>query len=78
MAFFIILKGNWFHLNPYSIANLFFHKFDCFLFFFSDLDLVLIGKWEEPPFRTLEQALLQRQIAKADSTKVLDKAAVSI
>ena len=52
--------------------------FFSFLFFsFSDLDLVLFGKWPELPLRTLERALTARNIAKEDSILVLDKAAVS-
>ena len=45
--------------------------------FFSDIDLVIVGKWSELPLRTLERALLARGIAKPDSLLVLDKAAVS-
>ncbi len=45
--------------------------------YFSDIDLVICGKWAEMPLRTLERALLGRNIPKRDSLMVLDKAAVS-
>ncbi|XP_069676096.1 terminal nucleotidyltransferase 4B-like isoform X2 [Periplaneta americana] len=44
----------------------------------SDIDLVVIGKWETLPLRTLEQSLLEHQIAEASTLKVLDKATVPI
>lgn len=45
--------------------------------FFSDIDLVVIGKWETLPLRTLEQSLLEHDIAEPSTLKVLDKATVS-
>ncbi|KAK7869373.1 hypothetical protein R5R35_000681 [Gryllus longicercus] len=44
----------------------------------SDIDLVVIGKWENLPLRTLEQSLLEHNIAEPLSLKVLDKASVPI
>lgn len=44
----------------------------------SDIDLVVIGKWENLPLRTLEQSLLEHNIADPLSLKVLDKASVPI
>lgn len=44
----------------------------------SDIDLVVIGDWSEPPLRTLEDALLQRGICDKDNIKVLDRATVPI
>lgn len=50
-----------------------------FLFFtFSDIDLVVFGKWERPPLLELEQALRKHNVAEPYSIKVLDKATVSI
>lgn len=48
----------------------------------SDIDLVVIGKWnvhnsERLPLRTLEQAIYQHNLAEPGSVKVLDKASVS-
>lgn len=43
----------------------------------SDIDLVVIGKWEALPLRTLEKALLDNGIAQPSSLKVLDRASVS-
>ena len=45
--------------------------------FISDIDLVVVGKWDVLPLRTLEKALLERGIADPKSLKVLDKASVS-
>ena len=45
--------------------------------FCSDIDLVVIGKWEALPLRTLEKALLDHKIAEPSSLKVLDRASVS-
>jgi len=45
---------------------------------FSDIDLVVFGKWERLPLWTLEQALQANKIAEPGSIKVLDKASVSI
>lgn len=44
---------------------------------FSDIDIVVFGKWERPPLWTLEQALTANKIAEVSSIKVLDKASVS-
>ncbi|PNF28796.1 Non-canonical poly(A) RNA polymerase PAPD5 [Cryptotermes secundus] len=44
----------------------------------SDIDLVVIGKWETLPLRTLEQSLLEHDIAEPSTLKVLDKATVPI
>ncbi|XP_050687795.1 terminal nucleotidyltransferase 4B-like [Eriocheir sinensis] len=44
----------------------------------SDIDLVVIGKWEALPLRTLEKALLDHKIAEPSSLKVLDRASVPI
>ena len=45
--------------------------------YFSDIDLVVFGKWEKLPLFTLEKALVQNEIADAATVKVLDKASVS-
>jgi non-canonical poly(A) RNA polymerase PAPD5/7 len=45
--------------------------------FRSDIDLVVIGKWDELPLRALENELLEKGIADQSSIKVLDKATVS-
>ncbi|XP_053570495.1 terminal nucleotidyltransferase 4A [Bombina bombina] len=44
----------------------------------SDIDLVVFGKWEQPPLQLLEQALRKRNVAEPCSVKVLDKATVPI
>lgn len=44
----------------------------------SDIDLVVIGRWEKLPLRTLETELLARGIAEPLSIRVLDKASVPI
>ncbi|XP_045580979.1 terminal nucleotidyltransferase 4B isoform X3 [Procambarus clarkii] len=44
----------------------------------SDIDLVVIGKWDALPLRTLEKALLDNKIAEPSSLKVLDRASVPI
>lgn len=46
--------------------------------YFSDIDLVVFGKWERLPLWTLEQALQANNIAEPSSIKVLDKASVSL
>jgi non-canonical poly(A) RNA polymerase PAPD5/7 len=46
------------------------------LFRFSDIDLVVFGKWERLPLWTLEKALQANNIAEPSSIKVLDKASV--
>uniref|UniRef100_A0AAY4E2E3 Terminal nucleotidyltransferase 4A n=1 Tax=Denticeps clupeoides TaxID=299321 RepID=A0AAY4E2E3_9TELE len=44
----------------------------------SDIDLVVIGKWDRPPLQQLEQALRKHNVAEPYSIKVLDKATVPI
>ncbi|TRY61346.1 hypothetical protein TCAL_12131 [Tigriopus californicus] len=44
----------------------------------SDIDLVLFGKWEVIPFRTIEQLLIANNIAEPEMIKILDKAAVPV
>ncbi|XP_055612006.1 terminal nucleotidyltransferase 4B-like [Uranotaenia lowii] len=44
----------------------------------SDIDLVVIGRWEKLPLRTLENELISRGIAEPMSVRVLDKASVPI
>lgn len=44
---------------------------------FSDIDLVVFGKWDHPPLQELEQALKKRNVAGPYPIKVLDKATVS-
>lgn len=44
----------------------------------SDIDLVVIGRWDKLPLRTLEQELLACGIAEPLSVRVLDKASVPI
>lgn len=44
----------------------------------SDIDLVVLGKWDVLPLRTLEKALLEKGIADPNTLKVLDKASVPI
>jgi non-canonical poly(A) RNA polymerase PAPD5/7 len=44
----------------------------------SDIDLVVVGRWETLPLRTLEKALLDAKIADTSTLKVLDKASVPI
>ena len=48
----------------------------CLCLFRSDIDLVVLGKWDGLPLRTLEKALLERGIPDPKSLKVLDKASV--
>lgn len=47
-----------------------------FFFFFSDIDLVICGKWAQLPFGDISDAL--RPVAKEGSLKVLERAAVPI
>lgn len=49
-----------------------------FSFHFSDIDLVVFGKWETLPLWTLEEALRKHNVADENSVKVLDKATVSL
>ncbi|XP_035275041.1 terminal nucleotidyltransferase 4B-like [Anguilla anguilla] len=44
----------------------------------SDIDLVVLGKWDNLPLWTLEEALRKRNVADENSVKVLDKATVPI
>jgi len=44
----------------------------------SDIDLVVIGRWDSLPLWTLEKTLKAHKIADAQSIKVLDKASVPI
>lgn len=44
----------------------------------SDIDLVVIGRWEKLPLRTLETQLVARGIADSSTIRVLDKASVPI
>ncbi|XP_046842483.1 terminal nucleotidyltransferase 4B-like isoform X3 [Xenia sp. Carnegie-2017] len=44
----------------------------------SDIDLVVHGKWECLPLRTLENELIEQGIADVNSIRVLDKASVPI
>ena len=46
--------------------------------YFSDIDLVVHGKWESLPLRTLENELIKQEVADANSIRVLDKATVPI
>ena len=48
----------------------------CQHFFFSDIDLVICGKWPQLPFGDLSDAL--QHLAKPGSLKVLERAAVPI
>lgn len=44
---------------------------------YSDIDLVVCGKWEQPPLQQLDQALRQNRVAEPFSIKLLDRATVS-
>ncbi|CAL8086896.1 unnamed protein product [Orchesella dallaii] len=44
----------------------------------SDIDLVVIGKWDTLPLRTLETELVEKGISDPSSIKVLDRASVPI
>ena len=44
--------------------------------FYSDIDLVVVGRWSDPPLYTLYEELLKSDIPKPDEIVVLDKAAV--
>ncbi|ROL42074.1 Non-canonical poly(A) RNA polymerase PAPD7 [Anabarilius grahami] len=44
----------------------------------SDIDLVVFGKWEQPPLQQLDQALRQNNVAEPFSIKLLEKATVPI
>lgn len=48
------------------------------MFYYSDIDLVVFGKWDHPPLQELEQALHKRNVAGPHPIKVLDKATVSL
>ena len=43
----------------------------------SDIDLVVVGRWSDPPLYTLYDELMKSEIPKSDEIVVLDKAAVS-
>ena len=49
-----------------------------FFFYYSDIDLVICGRWQNLPLYTLYDELVKSQISKSDDIVVLDKAAVSI
>uniref|UniRef100_A0A3B5KT33 Terminal nucleotidyltransferase 4A n=1 Tax=Xiphophorus couchianus TaxID=32473 RepID=A0A3B5KT33_9TELE len=55
-----------------------FGSFSTGLYLPTDIDLVVLGKWERPPLQELEQALRKRNVAEPFSIKVLDKATVPI
>uniref|UniRef100_A0A8D2MN96 Terminal nucleotidyltransferase 4B n=1 Tax=Zonotrichia albicollis TaxID=44394 RepID=A0A8D2MN96_ZONAL len=62
-------------------ADVIYHSFNLnkYMFFlFSDIDLVVFGKWETLPLWTLEEALRKHNVADENSVKVLDKATVPI
>lgn len=44
----------------------------------SDIDVVVIGKWEQLPLRTLEQAFRATSFIEKDTIRVIDKASVPI
>lgn len=44
----------------------------------SDIDIVVMGKWDKLPLKTLQDALLNNGICDVDNVKVLDKASVPI
>lgn len=48
----------------------------CSLCYFSDIDLVVFGKWETLPLHTLERELRDKGITNEEKIKVLDKASV--
>lgn len=56
-----------------SLKKVFVH----FLLVFSDIDLVVFGKWKSPPLFMLQKALLDKGYTDHASIKVLDKASVS-
>lgn len=58
--------------NSHSKSLQVIHK----IFFLSDL--VVIGRWDKLPLRTLENELLSTRIAEPHSIRVLDKASVPI
>ena len=47
------------------------------VFLYSDIDMVVFGKWETLPMERLKEELIKNGVAEADSVKVLDRAAVS-
>lgn len=47
------------------------------LLYFSDIDLVLFGKWSDLPLQTIERVLLEKKIALEGSVKTLAAATVS-
>ncbi len=67
---------------PYFCSDSFFFIINFLLYLFlialcSDIDLVVCGKWEQPPLQQLDQALRQNKVAEPFSIKLLDKATVS-
>uniref|UniRef100_A0A2P2I1S1 polynucleotide adenylyltransferase n=1 Tax=Hirondellea gigas TaxID=1518452 RepID=A0A2P2I1S1_9CRUS len=69
-----VITGLW----PHAIVQI-FGSFRTGLYLpTSDIDLVVVGKWESLPLRTLEKALLDRNIATPQFLKVLDRASVPI
>lgn len=55
-----------------------FYQRENYHFEFFILDLVVIGRWDKLPLRTLEMELLNSRIAEPQSIRVLDKASVPI
>ncbi len=66
---------------PYFCSDKYCDFFYCVVLFLialcSDIDLVVYGKWEQPPLQQLDQALRQNKVAEPFSIKLLDKATVS-
>ncbi len=48
-----------------------------YVYYSSDIDLVIIGQWDKLPLRTLEHKLVTEGIADQATIKVLEKASVS-
>ena len=42
----------------------------------SDIDMVVFGKWDSLPMGPLKEELIKKGVAKEDTVKVLDRAAV--
>lgn len=58
------------------LSLIFCHALTLDMFYFSDIDLVVLGDWKQLPLFTLEKALLEKGITNRDNIKVLDKASV--
>ena len=43
----------------------------------SDIDMVIFGKWEDPPLNTMERKLVDSGICEPSDIKVLNNATVS-